>query len=112
MAKIRITVVRRELYPELVAAYGSPKMQENGLPRCQTYKDGQVIEIEGSLVMPEGFCSWAWADLQRDFAMMLCGPPDYWKTEPFFACCTDGFRPVVFKIEHVSEPTTRTEGEA
>lgn len=103
MAKIRITVVHRELYPDLVDAYGSPRMKERGLPRCKTYEDGQVFEIEGSLVMPEGFCSWAWADLQRDFAMMLMGPPDHWRDQPFLVCCTDGFRPVAFKIEHVSE---------
>jgi len=101
MSKIRITVVRRELYPDLVEAYGSETMKDRGLPRCQTYEDGQVFEIEGSLVMPEGFCSWAWADLQRDFAMMLFGPPDYWKDQPFLVCCTDGFRPVVFKIESI-----------
>ena len=101
MSKIRITVIRRELYPELVEAYGSSKMKERGLPQCQTFEDGQVFDIEGSLVMPAGFCSWAWADLQRDFAMMLFGPPDHWKEQPFIACCTDGFRPVVFKIESI-----------
>lgn len=109
MAKIRITVAHRELYPDLVEAYGSPKMKERGLPRCQTYEDGQVFEIEGSLVMPEGFCSWAWADLQRDFAMMLFGPPGYWKDQPFLVCCSDGFRPVVFKIEHVSPEQPKKE---
>ena len=46
--------------------------------------------------------------VQRDFAMMLFGPPDPWKTEPFFACCTDGFRPVVFKVESI--PTTQEGG--
>ena len=106
MAKIRITVIRRELYPDLVEVYGSLRMKERGLPRCKTYEDGQVFEIEGSLVMPEGFCSWAWADLQRDFAMMLFGPPDYWQTEPFLGCCTDGFRPVVFKVEAVQNDKT------
>ena len=103
MSKIRITVVRRKLYSDLVDAYGSPDMRARGLPRCQIFEDGQVFEIEGVLVMPEGFCSWAWADLQRDFGMMLFGPPVFWETEPFFACCTDGFRPVVFKIEHCTE---------
>ena len=102
MAKIRITVVKRDLYPELVEAYGSSRLKEQGLPRCQSFEDGQFFEIEGSLAMPEGFCSWAWADLQRDFAMMLFGPPEPWKDQPFLVCCTDGFRPVVFKVEHVS----------
>ncbi len=102
MKKVRITVLRRELYQDLVDAYGSPRMKEHGLPKCKTYEDGQVFEIEGSLVMPEGFCSWAWADLQRDFAMMLFGPPDDWKDQPMMLACTDGFRPVVFKVESVT----------
>lgn len=102
MAKIRITVVRRELHSDLVEAYGSRSMKEKGLPRCQSFEDGQVFEIERPLVMPERFCSWAWADLQRDFAMMLFGPPECWKETPFLVCCTDGFRPVVFKVESVA----------
>ncbi|MFC2079539.1 hypothetical protein ACFLSZ_06135 [Candidatus Bipolaricaulota bacterium] len=69
MAKLRITVAKRELYPDLVEAYGSPSMKERGLPRCQTFEDGQVFEIEGSLVIPDGFCSWAWADLLCDDAL-------------------------------------------
>lgn len=110
MGKLQITVVRRELYSEIVEAYGSPAMKEKGLPQCQTFEDGQVFEIKGSLVMPERFCSWAWADLQRDFAMLLFGPPDYWKDQPFLICCTDGFRPVVFKTEHIAD--SREKGEA
>ena len=108
MARIRITVLHRELYQDLVDAYGSDGMRERGLPRCQTFRDGQTFEINGPLVCPEGFCSWAWADLQRDCAMMLFGPPTQWQAEPMIVCCTDGFRPVVFGIEHI--PASREQG--
>ena len=110
MSKIRITVLQRELYQDLVDAYGSPSMKERGLPRCQTFHDGQVFEIEGPLRCPEGFCSWAWADLQRDFAMLSFGPPDIWNHQPMLVCCTDGFRPVVFRAEHVFDGIDPTKG--
>ena len=111
MRKIRITVVHRELYQDLVDSYGGASMKENGLPRCQTFHDGQTFEIEGPLRCPEGFCTWAWADLQRDFAMLLFGPPKVWERQPMLVCCTDGFRPVVFRAEHVSDETNPREGE-
>ena len=111
MRKIRITVVHRELYQDLVDAYGGESMKEHGLPQCQTFQDGQTFEIEGPLRCPEGFCTWAWADLQRDFAMLLFGPPKVWEKQPMLVCCTDGFRPVVFRAEHVFEETDAREGE-
>lgn len=104
MSKIRVTVVRRELFTDIVEAHWGPGLAGRELPLCEIFEEGQTYEVEDPhFLCPEGFCSWAWADLQRDFAMMLFGPPDYWKEKPFLVCCTDGFRPVVFKIEHVKE---------
>lgn len=46
--------------------------------------------------MPEGFCGWAWADMQKLVYGMARGGQDV-----FVTCCTDGYRPVVFKLEKV-----------
>jgi uncharacterized repeat protein (TIGR04076 family) len=55
--------------------------------------------------MPEGFCDWAWADIQRDVAV-LCSGGDYpWikLKGATVACCTDAFRPVTFLIERIND---------
>jgi len=53
--------------------------------------------------MPEGFCSWAWADIQRDVIHMGLGGDFPWMKKPgvMISCCTDGLRPVVFKLERI-----------
>lgn len=51
--------------------------------------------------MPEGFCSWAWADIQRDVLVVMSGGSISWfnRKNMSIVCCTDALRPVVFKIE-------------
>ena len=97
MSKLRITVLKKMHFPDLQATYA----KDGTFDVCTAFEEGQVFETaEGQ---PEGFCSWAWADLQRDFAMLLFGPPEPWQDEPFLVCCTDGFRPVVFKVESIRD---------
>jgi len=44
---------------------------------------------------------WAWADIQRDVAHLALGGDFSWINKPgsMVSCCTDGLRPVVFKLE-------------
>jgi len=55
--------------------------------------------------MPKGFCSWAWADIQRDVTVLALGGDFPWVKEKgvTFSSCTDGFRPVIFKLERMKE---------
>ena len=46
---------------------------------------------------PEGFCDWAWADIRTYIGLVHAGG-----MEQTVACCTDGFRPVFFKLERLS----------
>ena len=101
--KVKLTVLRRELYSDLVEKYSDGKSVSE---KCGLFTDGQVIMIEDpNLAMPEGFCSWAWADLHREIAAMYHGADYFWsnKKGSIVACCTDGFRPVVFLIERIEE---------
>ena len=45
--------------------------------------------------MPEKFCAWAYADI-RTYIPMVLG-----QGSPIAVCCTDGFRPVFFKVERI-----------
>jgi len=106
MPKCRITVLRRPKADQgLIDEYLADSSKEKGFDACSVYKDGQEFVIEGFPHMPEGFCHWAWADIQRDVATVMFGGDFPWVKQPGTAitCCTDGFRPVVFKVERIEE---------
>jgi len=55
--------------------------------------------------LPKSFCDWAWADVQRDVVAMLMGGNALWIVPQgaIVTWCTDGLRPVVFKVERISD---------
>ena len=101
MAKqVKITVLKRELYKDFVEEYSSDK----SLEKCRRYQEGQEFILDKPN-MPDEFCSWAWADIQRDVVSVFNGASYPWikHKNMIISCCTDGLRPVVFKIETISE---------
>ena len=96
--KVKITVLKRECFKDLVNAYAADK----SFPQCPKYTDGQEFILNGT-DMPEGFCSWAWGDIHRDVVGVFRGATYAWVNQEntIISCCTDGFRPVVFKIEAI-----------
>jgi len=75
---------------------------ESVAPECDRYTVGKEY-ISSGINMPEGFCSWAWADIQRDVAHLAMDGDFPWIKEKgkMVSCCTDGLRPVVFKLERI-----------
>jgi len=94
----RITVMQRAFHENLIREH-FPDAIEKATP-CSVFQDGQVFEIQGMFpAKPEGFCDWAWCDIQRNVAMACMGAK--LPAGCAFACCTDGLRPVTFRIEAV-----------
>lgn len=97
---VRITVVTRSLNQDVADAY-FPERKGKIVP-CGVFHDGQVFEVNGRLPeKPEGFCDWAWVDIQRVVVLAFAGaqfPPTL-----AFPCCTDGLRPVTFHVESVKD---------
>lgn len=100
--KVKITVLKKMFLEDLVAEYLSQEMKEAGFGPCSAVQVGQEF-ILSEPNMPQGFCSWAWADLHRDVIAMMTGSEFRWHDPKSVAltCCTDAVRPVVFKIERV-----------
>jgi uncharacterized repeat protein (TIGR04076 family) len=105
MSRLRITVLKREYYDELLEAHYPPGAGERRVGRCSVFEDGQVFETNRSCEKPDGFCDWAWADIQRDAMSVAFGVGHPWAHPRPMAitCCTDGKRPVVFCVEQVDE---------
>jgi uncharacterized repeat protein (TIGR04076 family) len=100
MSKARITVLRRMVNDDLIDRY---EVRED-CRRCPKFEEGQEFVAEGSS-QPEGFCGWAWADIQRHVHCIMSDGSPWWIREKgvHIASCSDGLRPVVFKIERMPE---------
>jgi len=106
MKKCKITVLKTTVDEELVKEYGF-----EGFGACPVHKPGQVFYT--GFTKPEGFCDEAWkAIYQFAFALASGGEDFYygdWMREPgvAIACCNDGLRPVIFKLEKTDEALVR-----
>ena len=99
--KVRITAVRRTVYEDLMALY------ENPIEHTCDVEIGQSwISVDGQC--PEGMCQSAWG-VMREFVEPLSRGEgnfyDGWMKNPMSAMisCNDGFRPVSFYLEAISE---------
>ena len=96
---VKITVLRRDYEKEFVE-----KLKTGPKSPCTRFTDGQEFTVTSQWAMPEKFCEWAYADI-RAYIPMVLG-----QGNPIAVCCTDGFRPVFFKIERVElqEPVLKS----
>ena len=101
MKKVKITAVRKTVYPDLMAKYENPIEHT-----CDVQEGMTWVSIHGE--KPEGFCDSAW-DSIAPFVMPLAQGGgnfyDGWMQNPFSAMisCNDGFRPVSFLVEALDE---------
>ena len=104
--KCRITVLRRELFPDLQQEY----LADPQAGPCDLFHDGQEWVLEGDdfwHMMGGQFCAEAWDAISRYVYAALQGGSimQGWTNDDkvMIACCNDGTRPVIFKIERIDE---------
>lgn len=100
MDKVKITVVKKVSNKDMFG--DNPPVGFTSTPECDQLQAGQEFISEG-IQCPPGFCSWAFADIQRDIAHLALGGDFPWIKEKGVAlsCCSDGVRPVIFKLERI-----------
>ncbi len=93
---IRITVLQKVRTGEVFDRYASATLT----PEC-VKMDG--VYLSKDMQMPAGFCGRAWADIHRDVTHLALGGDFPWVREKgvMISCCSDGMRPVVFKLERL-----------
>ena len=101
MKKVRITVMRKASYPDLMEKY------ENPIVHACDVQEGQVFICNG-WQKPENFCPSAWETLSPFVMTLAHGGEnlyDGWMRDPRSAMlsCNDGFRPVSFYLEALDE---------
>ncbi len=97
MKKIKITVMRRTIYEDLMELY------ENPIEHACDMKIGDIYIAE-NLHKPEGLCQSAWESMLPFVMTLSYGGENFydgWMKDPKSAMisCNDGFRPVSFLIE-------------
>jgi len=98
----KITVLKTLYHADLDAEYRRADVHHGP---CHLFKEGQKFLVEYLGRRPEGFdCEWAWNDIHKIiFSFITNGNFGTWMKNPdnFITCCTDGVKPVVFKIERL-----------
>ena len=103
MSRVKITVVKRLNFNE-IHKNSNPGCSADIEPVCDQFIEGQEFIIDWKKV-PEGFCPHAFVDISRYISGLRAGANFPWMNEQgkVLACCTDGFRPVVFRIERIED---------
>ncbi len=105
MPDCRITVLKRTLNADLASEY-----VEMAVGPCECFTEGQEFTVS-AMGKPEGFCGWAWDDIFKTVVALSRGGNfsegmfKGWMKDPgcMITCCSDGIRPVIFKVERIEE---------
>ena len=111
MAKAKITVIKKMNMKDLYGDNLPARIDDTLASECSRFEAGQVFFIDTSdgeqswKNFPKGFCVWAYADMQRDILHILFGGSYPWFQEKgvVVICCTDGLRPVMFRVERIED---------
>ncbi|MBR7186279.1 MAG: TIGR04076 family protein [Clostridia bacterium] len=101
MKKVRITVMRKAHYADLIEKY------ENPIEHACDLEEGQVFVANG-WNKPSGFCNSAWDTLSPFVLALSHGGENFYdgwmkNKKSAMLSCNDGFRPVSFLLEALEE---------
>ena len=101
MKRVKITVIRKAEYTDLMEQY------ENPIEHACSLNEGDVFVCEG-WERPMGFCSAAWDSVSQFVMALSYGASDIYdgwmkKKNTAMISCNDGFRPVSFLLEALEE---------
>ncbi len=101
MHKVKITAVRKAIYPDLMTIYENPIEHA-----CDVMEGQSFISVDGQ--RPEGLCDSAWESMEKFVKELANGGGNFydgWMKNPYSAMisCNDGFRPISFYIERIDD---------
>ncbi len=101
MKKVKITVVRKARYDDLIEKF------ENPIEHACDIEEG-VVYIANGWQKPDGFCDSAWETVSPFVMTLAHGGEDLYdgwmkNKKSAMISCNDGFRPVSFYIEALDE---------
>lgn len=120
MVKCKITVLKRTFHEDLANEYIQMKTGP-----CNEFEDGQEFIVQSPTAKPDSFpCSFAWYDIHKILLTLMQGGTfskyvgktgkiwNWMKDDnSYITCCTDGVRPVIFKVEVIDRGGVTTNPE-
>jgi uncharacterized repeat protein (TIGR04076 family) len=100
--KVKITVMKT-FSPEDVFGHELKLPSGQKINKCGLFNEGDEFIIESVMQQPEGFCGWAWRDLYKDLSVLFFGGNFAMGEGIQYTSCTDGKKPVCFKLERMDE---------
>lgn len=99
MKNVRITVMRKACYTDLMQLY------ENPIEHACDMEEGTVY-VSQNWQKPEGLCQSAWESMSQFVLALACGGEDIYdgwmkNKKSAMISCNDGFRPVSFLLETI-----------
>ena len=70
MKKVKITVIKKEFYPEFADEY---LKDGRAAGPCPLLNVGDEFFYEGNAEMPAGLCPWAWIDIYHGVSALSAG---------------------------------------
>ena len=101
--KVKIRVIK-QFGPEDII--GEKFIRPSGKPITKCFlNEGMEFEVGETGDMPEGFCHHAWYGIYKDVEFLKYGGsvPDWTGENTLYGTCPDGIRPVIFKIDRITE---------
>ena len=97
MKKCKITVLKREFYKELASEY----IPIPDFGPCHMMKEGDVFITGGPFgsQIPTGFFDMPWQSICLQAVTLAGGGKVFGHDDVHIACCNDGVRPVIFRLE-------------
>jgi len=101
MKKVKITVMRKACYKDLIEKYENPISNPCDMTEGQTF-------IANGWKKPDGFCDSAWDSISAFVMTLSYGGEDIYdgwmkNKKSAMISCNDGFRPVSFLLEALEE---------
>jgi len=100
----KITVLKTLRFQDLEEEYRRPDIRKGP---CSFFTVGDEFIVNYLAERPENFkCDWAWHDIHKIIMILMTnGNFSTWmKNENnFITCCTDGTKPVIFKVERLEK---------
>jgi uncharacterized repeat protein (TIGR04076 family) len=98
-SKVKITILKKLSSRDI---FGDSPPMGQATEACRQFDVGQEFIVGEDGGMPEGFCHWAWNDIYKVVTTLMYGGSFSGKKDtPIVRCCTDGLRPVIFKLERI-----------
>ncbi|MFX0114065.1 MAG: TIGR04076 family protein [Candidatus Hodarchaeota archaeon] len=99
MTKLKITIAKK-FSSEDVFGHKIKRLSGGTVPICGLEEREYIVNHQ--FEMPNDFCGKAWQDMSRELALLWYGvDPEYTEHNAVYTSCTDGVRPVVFRIERL-----------